>query len=276
MRCGLLASRPSAGSSPPLTSSRPHERLPRTFGSSGSANSIQLPRHQQTAAVTAGSGTAMIVPLLILGISSHFQPARMRQRPVVGRTAPHELESRPAVVAPRPAVVADALFDTVVELCEAHAAGADVGFERVPSLFDEVLRQVATSKSRPAWPASAAHAAGWPRLAGAWGNLIAASGAPAGRRLSQASLQHRQDEQALRQQYAGGSGGQLRALTNLTCLQPLEATNVGVQRFDDELLTQHTREGRACVGGECRYVGINSCTGSLYSPFATAPSLELR
>ena len=105
------------------------------------ANSIQLPRHQQTAAVTAGSGTAMIVPLLILGISSHFQPARMRQRPVVGRTAPHELESRPAVVAPRPAVVADALFDTVVELCEAHAAGADVGFERVPSLFDEVLRQ---------------------------------------------------------------------------------------------------------------------------------------
>jgi hypothetical protein len=123
----------------------PHEltatALPRTFGSSGSANSIQLPRHQQTAAVTAGSGTAMIVPLLILGISSHFQPARMRQRPVVGRTAPHELESRPAVVAPRPAVVADALFDTVVELCEAHAAGADVGFERVPSLFDEVLRQ---------------------------------------------------------------------------------------------------------------------------------------
>ena len=91
----------------------------------------------------------MIVPLLMIGISSHFQPARMRQRPVVCHNAPHEVESRPALVA-------DALFDTVVELCEAHAAGADVGFERVPSLFDEVLRQGATSKPRPVWPASAA------------------------------------------------------------------------------------------------------------------------
>ena len=62
----------------------------------------------------------------------------MRQQPVVHRelhrTAPHELDSRPPVVA-------DALFDTVIELCEARAAGADIGFERVPSLFDEVLRQ---------------------------------------------------------------------------------------------------------------------------------------
>ena len=92
----------------------------------------------------------MIVPLLMIGISSHFQPARMRQRPVVRHTAPHELESRPALVA-------DALFDTVVELCEAHAAGADVGFERVPSLFDEVLRQDAIRRNqglygRPARP----------------------------------------------------------------------------------------------------------------------------
>ena len=121
----------------------------------------------------------MIVPLLMIGLSSHFQPARMRQQPVVHRTAPHELDSRPPVLA-------DALFDTVIELCEAHAAGADVGFERVPSLFDEVLRQDTTSKPRPVWPASAARAADWPRLAGAWGSLRhgsalqAASGAPAG------------------------------------------------------------------------------------------------
>ena len=95
----------------------------------------------------------MIVPLLMIGLPSHFQPARMRQQPVVHHTAPHGLDSRPPVVA-------DALFDTVVELCEAHAAGADIGFERVPSLFDEVLRQGGTSTPRLAWPASAAHAAG--------------------------------------------------------------------------------------------------------------------
>ena len=80
------------------------------------------------------------------------------------------------------------------------------------------------------------------------------------------------------------AGAQLRRLTNLTCLQPLEATDVGVQRLDDELLAQHTREGRACVGGECRHAGLAvppRHTASLqpfviqpvcYSPFA----LELR
>ena len=141
---------------------------------------FDLERHQlPQQAPPVRLSRVMIVPLLMIGLSSHFQPARMRQRPAVRHTAPHELESRPALVA-------DALFDTVVELCEAHAAGADVGFERVPSLFDEVLRQDTTSKPRPVWPASAARAADWPRLAGAWGSLRhgpalqAASGAPAG------------------------------------------------------------------------------------------------
>eukprot|EP00964_Phaeocystis_antarctica_P094880 scaffold61507_cov57-Phaeocystis_antarctica.AAC.3 len=46
------------------------------------------------------------------------------------------------------------------------------------------------SKPSPIWPASAAQAADWPRLAGAWGSprhdwtLREAPGAPAGRRLS--------------------------------------------------------------------------------------------
>ena len=157
------------------------------------------------------------MPLLMIGLSSHFQPARMRQQPVVHRTAPHELDSRPPVLA-------DALFDTVIELCEAHAAGADIGFERVPSLFDEVLRQGATSKPRPAWPASAAHAAGKAEAGRSLGPPANCPRSASWPTAEPAWFRSRQDEEALRQQYADGSDGQqLRALTNLTCLVRVRA-----------------------------------------------------
>lgn len=126
----------------------------------------------------------MMLFLLFGSASVHFQPA-MPRRPVV-----------PC----QPASTADKLFDSVVDLCIAHKRGVDVDFERVPWLFDEVLRQ---------------------------------------------------DEAALRELYVDRSG-YLRAITNLTCLQPLDGDGDGVQQtFNEELLALPTREGRACVRGAC-------------------------
>eukprot|EP00964_Phaeocystis_antarctica_P091428 scaffold58638_cov63-Phaeocystis_antarctica.AAC.1 len=70
-----------------------------------------------------------------------------------------------------------------------HAPGASARGSIVP--LSEVLRLGAMSNTTAMWPAGASD---WPRLAGAWGSqrrdlaLTAASGAPAGRSLSQLAL----------------------------------------------------------------------------------------
>ena len=61
-----------------------------------------------------------------------------------------------------------------------------------------------------------------------------------------------------------------RAVTNVTCMQPVEAFEGSQQLFDDELLAVPLREGRVCRGGVC----CDACSRAVQPELATRAEVD--